>query len=73
MRRFSRVAAVCAFEEAADILAYKGGPLTGIWASPPHLHNGAAPTLHDLLLPPQDRPASFARYRARSTPRRSAM
>ena len=48
------------FEEAADILAYKGRPLTGIWATPPYLHNGSVPTLYDLLLPPQDRPASFA-------------
>ena len=47
-------------EEAADILAYKGRPLTGIWATAPYLHNGSVPTLFDLLLPPKDRPSSFS-------------
>jgi len=41
------------------ILAYKGRPLTGIWATPPYLHNGSVPTLYDLLLPPDQRPKSF--------------
>ena len=41
------------------VLAYKGRPLTGIWATPPYLHNGSVPTLYDLLLPPGERPASF--------------
>ena len=41
------------------VLAYKGRPLTGIWATPPYLHNGSVPTLYDLLLPPEDRPKSF--------------
>src|SRR5260370_17068936 len=45
--------------ETSDILAYKGRPLTGIWATPPYLHNGSVPTLYDLLLPPEDRPKSF--------------
>src|SRR5664280_2809676 len=39
---------------------YKGRPLTGIWATPPYLHNGSVPTLYDLLLPPDQRPASFS-------------
>jgi hypothetical protein len=41
------------------ILGYKARPLTGIWATAPFLHNGSVPTLHDLLLPPADRPMSF--------------
>lgn len=45
--------------ETSDILAYKGRPLTGIWATPPYLHNGSVPTLYDLLLPPEGRPKSF--------------
>jgi hypothetical protein len=38
---------------------YKGRPLQGIWATAPYLHNGSVPTLYDLLLPPDQRPASF--------------
>ena len=38
---------------------YPARPLTGIWASAPYLHNGSVPTLHDLLLPPAERPVTF--------------
>jgi mono/diheme cytochrome c family protein len=38
---------------------YKARPLSGIWATAPYLHNGSVPSLHDLLLPPDQRPASF--------------
>jgi len=38
---------------------YAGRPLSGIWASPPYLHNGAVPTLYDLLLPASERPKEF--------------
>jgi hypothetical protein len=41
------------------LLAYKGRPLTGIWATAPYLHNGSVPTLYDLLLPPDQRPKKF--------------
>ena len=41
------------------LLAYKGRPLNGIWATAPYLHNGSVPTLFDLLLSPDARPASF--------------
>jgi cytochrome c553 len=41
------------------LLAYKGRPLTGIWATAPYLHNGSVPTLYDLLLPPDQRPKQF--------------
>ena len=45
--------------EVSPVLAYKGRPLTGVWATPPYLHNGSVPTLYDLLLPPGERPVSF--------------
>ena len=38
---------------------YAARPLYGIWAAAPYLHNGSAPTLYDLLLPPEQRPTSF--------------
>lgn len=38
--------------------AYKAGPLAGIFASPPYLHNGSVPTLYDILSP-DTRPDSF--------------
>lgn len=31
------------------LLAYKGRPLNGIWATAPYLHNGSVPTLYDLF------------------------
>lgn len=45
--------------EKNKILGYKARPLTGIWATPPYLHNGSVPTLYDLLLPEGERPKSF--------------
>lgn len=45
--------------ESSEILAYKGRPLAGVWATPPFLHNGSVPTLYDLLLPPSQRPPAF--------------
>ena len=39
---------------------YAARPLHGIWAAAPYLHNGSVPTLYDLLLPPERRPAAFA-------------
>jgi len=38
---------------------YKAGPLNGIWATAPYLHNGSVPTLADLLLPAAERPKEF--------------
>ena len=40
-------------------MAYKAGPLNGIWATAPYLHNGSVPTLHELLLPPSQRKGVF--------------
>ena len=39
--------------------SYKAGPLAGIWATAPFLHNGSIPTLYDLLSPEADRPKQF--------------
>lgn len=41
------------------LLGYKRGPLAGVWATAPYLHNGSVPTLYDLLLPPGERPKTF--------------
>ena len=43
----------------ASIVSYKGRALDGIWATAPYLHNGSVPTLYDLLLPAEQRPAKF--------------
>ena len=42
-----------------EIAGYKARPLSGIWATAPFLHNGAVPTLADLLDPPEQRPRRF--------------
>ena len=39
--------------------AYHTRRLSGIWASPPYLHNGSVPTLWDLLQPSSERPMEF--------------
>ena len=41
------------------LAAIKAGPLLGIWATGPFLHNGSVPTVYDLLSPPAERPAVF--------------
>jgi RoxA-like, cytochrome c-like len=38
----------------SDLLAYKGRPLNGIWATAPYLHNGSVPNLYELFLPACD-------------------
>ena len=40
-------------------LQYKAGPLNGIWATPPYLHNGSVPNLYALLSPVAERPKTF--------------
>jgi hypothetical protein len=37
----------------------KAGPLDGIWASGPYLHNGSVPTIYELLSPVAERRAVF--------------
>ena len=41
------------------VLAYKGRPLDGIWATAPYLHNGSVPNLYELLLPAGERSTTF--------------
>jgi hypothetical protein len=36
---------------AEYLLAYKGRPLNGIWATAPYLHNGSVQNLYELFLP----------------------
>lgn len=38
---------------------YQSRLLSGIWSTAPYLHNGSVPTLYDLLLPVDLRPATF--------------
>lgn len=38
---------------------YRARPLDGVWATAPYLHNGSVPTLNDMLLPQDKRPAVF--------------
>ena len=38
---------------------YKARPLTGIWATPPYLHNGSVPSLKEMLLPAAQRSKTF--------------
>jgi mono/diheme cytochrome c family protein len=45
--------------EAGGGGAYKAGPLNGIWATGPFLHNGSVPTIWHLLQPPAERPETF--------------
>jgi mono/diheme cytochrome c family protein len=40
---------------------YANAPLDGLWLRAPYLHNGAVPTLADLLEPPEKRPQTFVR------------
>lgn len=40
---------------------YVARPLVGVWLLAPYLHNGAVPTLADLLAPPAERPSVFHR------------
>lgn len=36
-------------------LAYKARPLSGVWATPPYLHNGSVASIYELLLPAHKR------------------
>jgi hypothetical protein len=44
-----------------DLVGYNPPFLDGIWARAPYLHNGSAPTLRDLLIPPTSVPGVLAR------------
>ncbi len=47
------------FNVDSPLIAYKGRPLNGIWATAPFLHNGSVPNLYQLLLPSDQRVKSF--------------
>ena len=49
------------FTHFRKTVGYANHPLDGIWARAPYLHNGAVPTLRDLLESPEARPARFYR------------
>jgi mono/diheme cytochrome c family protein len=42
-----------------QVAGYKPRPLQGVWATPPFLHNGSVPNLHEMLLPPEQRSRKF--------------
>jgi len=42
-----------------NLKAYKARPLAGIWSTAPYFHNGSAPNLYEVILPPGQRSASF--------------
>lgn len=51
--------AFCQQNATDKLMAYKGRPLNGIWATAPYLHDGSVPSLYALLLPPDQRPPQF--------------
>jgi hypothetical protein len=40
-------------------LAYRARPLSGLWATPPFLHNGSVPSLYQMLIPADRRDKTF--------------
>jgi len=40
-------------------LGYKARPLSGIWATPPYLHNSSVPSLYQILVPAARRDVKF--------------
>ena len=50
-----------AFRGSADPGGYLCGPLDGIWARAPYLHNGSVPNIAELLQPPAERVKVFYR------------
>lgn len=40
-------------------LAYPARPLTGYWATPPYMHNGAIPNLYEVMSPVSERTSTF--------------
>jgi hypothetical protein len=49
----------CRVNAMDKLMAYKGRPLNGIWATAPYLHNGSVKSLFELLLEPDKRAKSF--------------
>jgi len=42
-----------------NVDSLKAGPLLGIWATGPFLHNGSVPNIYELLSPPEERSKVF--------------
>jgi mono/diheme cytochrome c family protein len=49
------------FSHFRKTFGYANAPLDGLWLRAPYLHNGAVPTLRDLLEPSSKRPPKFYR------------
>ena len=49
----------CRGHAADPLMAYKGRPLNGVWATAPYLHNGSVKSLYELLLDPAKRSPQF--------------
>ncbi len=49
------------FKQFRKTQGYVAMPLAGVWLNAPYLHNGAVPTLADLLEPVSGRPVRFRR------------
>ncbi|MEO1016637.1 MAG: cytochrome c [Pseudomonadota bacterium] len=49
------------FSHFQNVEGYIAEPLDGLWLNGPFLHNGSVPTLADLLMAPEERPATFLR------------
>ena len=49
------------FSHFRKTFGYANSPLDGLWLRAPYLHNGAVPTLRDLLEPSDKRPKTFYR------------
>lgn len=45
--------------QAPSLTDLKAGPLAGVWATGPYLHNGSVPTVYELLSPVEERRAVF--------------
>lgn len=43
----------------SSLTRLKAGPLLGIWATAPYLHNASVPNLYELLSPPEERSKTF--------------
>ena len=57
MARQSSAPADCGPDD--PLMAYKGRPLDGIWATAPYLHNGSIANLYEILLPADQRKPEF--------------
>jgi hypothetical protein len=42
-----------------SLTGLKAGPLLGIWATGPFLHNGSVPNMYEVLSPPEERSSTF--------------